>query len=109
MMVEVSSCAVLERGTVGVTSQLATCVCVSMNMRCVRMASKRRCHISGGWSLDYQRGGPGSIPGPSVLDLWRTEWQWLSVFREFFGFTVSLIIPYRFVIIHSPGGGQWAC
>ena len=41
---------------------------------------------------------PALIAGSSVLGLWRTEWQWHFVVLEFFGFAVSLIVPYCFAV-----------
>jgi hypothetical protein len=36
------------------------------------------------------RGGPGSIPGQSIWDLWWTKWHWDRIFPEFFGFPLSM-------------------
>jgi hypothetical protein len=36
----------------------------------------RPCHSSDGQSLASHRGGPGSIPGQVMWDLWRTTWHW---------------------------------
>jgi hypothetical protein len=36
------------------------------------------------------RGGPGSIPGQSMWDLWWTKWHWDRFFPEFFGFPLSV-------------------
>ena len=35
-------------------------------------------------------GGPVSIPGQSVWDLWRTKWHWDRFFPEYFGFPLSI-------------------
>ena len=35
-------------------------------------------------------GGPGSIPGQSMWDLWWTKWQWDRFFLEYFGFPLSI-------------------
>jgi len=44
-------------------------------------ALKRPCHGSGGWLPVPVRGGPGSIPGQRILDLWWTKWHWGHVSR----------------------------
>jgi hypothetical protein len=36
------------------------------------------------------RGGPGSIPGQSMWDLWWTKRHWDRFFSEYFGFTLSM-------------------
>jgi hypothetical protein len=35
-------------------------------------------------------GGPGSIPGQSMWDLWWTQWHWDRFFTEYFGFPLSI-------------------
>jgi hypothetical protein len=37
---------------------------------------KRPCHRSGGYSLASHVGGPGSILGQVMWDLWWTKWHW---------------------------------
>jgi hypothetical protein len=39
------------------------------------------------------RGGPGSIPGQSMWDLWWTKWNWDRFFHEYFGFPLFNFIP----------------
>jgi hypothetical protein len=39
------------------------------------------------------RGGPGSIPGQSMWDLWWTKWHWDMFFPEYFGFFRVNFIP----------------
>jgi hypothetical protein len=36
------------------------------------------------------RGGPGSITGQSMWDLWWTKWHWDRLFPEYFGFPPSI-------------------
>jgi hypothetical protein len=36
----------------------------------------RPCHSSGGQSPTSNRGGPGSIPGQVMCDLWWKKWRW---------------------------------
>jgi hypothetical protein len=38
----------------------------------------------------YHRGGPGSILGQSMWDLWWTKWHWDKFFSEYFGFPLSI-------------------
>ena len=44
------------------------------------------CHGADGQSPASHRGGPGSITGQSVWDLWWTKWHWDRFFPEYFGF-----------------------
>ena len=53
------------------------------------------CHGSGGWSPASRRGGPGSIPGRSMWDLWWTKWHWGSFFSP-----STSVFPRQF---HSTG------
>jgi hypothetical protein len=39
---------------------------------------------------DYHRGGPGSIAGQSMWDLWWTKWHWDRFFSKYFGFPLSI-------------------
>jgi hypothetical protein len=55
-----------------------------------RNLSWRPCHSSGGKSPTSHRGGPGSIPGQSMWDLWWTKWHWDRFLPEYFGFPLSL-------------------
>jgi hypothetical protein len=48
------------------------------------------CHGSGGQSPASHRGGPGSIPGQSMWDLWWTKWHWDRFFSMYFGFFLSI-------------------
>jgi hypothetical protein len=43
------------------------------------------------------RGGPGSIPGQSMWDLWWTKWHWDRFFPDYFGFPLSISF-HRFSI-----------
>ena len=36
-------------------------------------------------------GGPGSVPGHSMWDLWWTKWHWDRFFPEYFGFPLSIL------------------
>jgi hypothetical protein len=48
------------------------------------------CHGSDGQSPASHCGGPGSIPGQSMWDLWWTKWQWDRFFLKYFGFPLSV-------------------
>jgi hypothetical protein len=54
-------------------------------------------HCSGGYSPASHRGGPGSIPGRSMWDLWWTKWHWDRFLSEYFGFPLSISF-HRFSI-----------
>ena len=51
--------------------------------------TKGPCHGSGGQLPASHRGGPGSISGQSVWDLWWTKWHWDRYFPKYFGFPLS--------------------
>ena len=44
----------------------------------------------GGQSPASHRGGPGSISGQSMWDLWWTKCHWDKLFSEYFGFPLSI-------------------
>jgi hypothetical protein len=56
----------------------------------VRFVLGRPCNGSDGYSPASHRGGPGSIPGQSMWDLWWTKWHWDRFFSEYFGFPLSI-------------------
>jgi hypothetical protein len=49
-------------------------------------------------------GGPGSIPGQFMCDLWRTMWHWGKFFSEYVGF------PHQFafyqILLHLSSGAN---
>jgi hypothetical protein len=51
----------------------------------------RPCHGSGGKSPTSHRGLPGSIPGQSVWDLWRTNWHSNRGLSQYFCFPLSSV------------------
>jgi hypothetical protein len=57
------------------------------------------CHGSGGYPPASHRGGPGSIPGQSMWDLWWTKWHWDRFSPEFFGFPLSISFHRCSIII----------
>jgi hypothetical protein len=53
----------------------------------------RPCHGSGGWSPASYRGGPGSMPGQCMSDLWWTKWHWDRFFSRVLRFSPVSFIP----------------
>jgi hypothetical protein len=58
------------------------CIPYSQNGRAVVQVVSR-------WAVTAE-GGPRSIPGRSMWDLWWTKWHWDKFFSEYFGFSVSI-------------------
>ena len=56
-----------------------------------RKPQRGPCHGSGGYSPASHHGGPGSIPGQSMWNLWLSKWHWDRFFPpEYFGFPLSI-------------------
>jgi hypothetical protein len=43
-------------------------------------------------------GGPGSILGQSMWDLWWRKWHWDRFYPEYFGFTLSVLFHWCFIM-----------
>jgi hypothetical protein len=59
-----------------------------------------------GWSLDSQRGGPGSSPGQVMWDLWWTKRAWGQVFCEYFRFPCQSFHRLLHTQHHPPSGAS---
>jgi hypothetical protein len=62
------------------------------------------CHGSGNLLPVSDRGGPVSLPGQSVCNLWRTKWHWQMFLPEFFGFTLSVSLHCGFLYLYITWG-----